>query len=92
MSKKQEKEIRAQVGVILVSWLKGLVNEEEAKKINIHNYKSMLPDQSHVYLNGSFKLSAFHPKWVSNRIKKILKNNPSKSISDITLEDIKNVT
>jgi len=88
MNGKQAKRIRAKVGEILVDWLKGLVNEEEAKKITTDNYKSMLPTQTHVYLQSSFKLSAYHPKWVAKRIKKILKCNSTKKLSEITLKDI----
>lgn len=88
MSGKQQKRIRAKVGELLVEWLKGLVNEEEAEKITIDNYESMLPIQTHVYLQSGFKLNAFHPKWVAKRIKRILKRTPSKQLSEITLNDI----
>lgn len=91
MNGKRAKKIRAQVGEVLLTWLKGLVDEEEAKKITIDNYKSMLPDQTHIYLEASFKLSAFHPKWVAKKIKKILRRDPTKSISDVSLEDVTNV-
>jgi hypothetical protein len=54
MNRKTIKKINRHVGIILVDWLKTLVNEDEAKKINLDNYKELLPAQTHVYTNNKF--------------------------------------
>ena len=71
MNRKRIKKINKHVGFILVDWLKTLVSEEEAKQINIDNYKELLPSQTHVYTNNKFFLSAFCPRWVRKKIKHI---------------------
>lgn len=89
MNRKTIKQINKQVGPILVAWLKTLVSEEEAKKINLNNYKELLPDQTHVFANGKFFLSIFSPRWVRKKLKALVLKNPNKPINTYTLEDIK---
>ena len=89
MNRKTIKQINKQVGPILVVWLKTLVSEEEAKKINLNNYKELLPDQTHVFSNGKFFLSTFSPRWVRKKLKALVLKNPNKPINTYTLEDIK---
>lgn len=89
MNRKTIKKINRQVGPILVAWLKTLVSEEEAKKINLNNYKELLPDQTHVFANGKFFISIFSPRWVRKMLKRLVVKNPDKAIDSYTLEDIK---
>jgi len=91
MSGKQEKRIRAQAKAVTVEWLKSLVNEEEASKININNYKQRMPNQTHFYLRRCMRLQSYSLKWMVKRIKKILKSQPSKDLTAINLEDINGV-
>lgn len=89
MNRKTIKQINKQVGPILVAWLKTLVSEEEAKKINLDNYKELLPDQTHVFANNKFFLSTFSPRWVRKKLKALVARQPDKPINSYTLEDIK---
>lgn len=88
MNSKVCKKIRAHVKYISIEWLKSLLTEEEAKKITTDNYKNFMPKQTHVLLRGSIILSAFSDKWISKRIKKLLKANPNLNISSITMADL----
>lgn len=88
MSGKQEKRIRAQARVVTVEWLKSLVNEEDAASISLDNYKRLMPNQKHIYLRRCLRLQAYSLKWMVKRIKNILKSQPSKELSTISLEDI----
>ena len=88
MNRKRIKKINRHVGIILVDWLKTLVNEDEAKKINLDNYKELLPAQTHVYTNNKFFLSAFSPRWVRKKLKYIVAKNSSRDISTITLQEV----
>jgi len=83
------KRIRRHAKSLLVLWLRSLLEKEEADKININNYMSLMPKQTHVFLNGRMRLSAYHPKWVSNQIKHLLKIDPDLNIESIDLELIK---
>ena len=84
MNNKKAKQIRKQTRCILVEWLKSLLPEEEANKINASNVLKYIPKD--MYYSLSRHLSAYHPKWISNRIKKLLKAFPTLSIKNIDLE------
>lgn len=88
MNAKKMKKINKHVDVILVTWLKTLVNDEEAAKINLGNYKEMMPTQTHVYNNNKFLLSAFSPKWVKKRIKGLAGKYPERDISSFKLTEV----
>jgi hypothetical protein len=89
MNRKKIKQINKQIGFILVDWLRTLVSEEEAKMITIHNYKELLPDQTHVFANNKFFLSTFSERWVRKKLKSLVVKYPKRLISSFTLEDIK---
>lgn len=88
MNAKKMKVINKHVDTILVLWLKSLLNEEEAAKVNHDNYKSLMPTQTHVYTNNKFLLSAFSPKWVKKRIKKLAVKYPERSIISFKLTEV----
>tara|TARA_R100000742_G_C4279678_1_gene105258 strand:- start:15471 stop:15764 length:294 start_codon:yes stop_codon:yes gene_type:complete len=83
------KAIRNHSKTLLVSWLHTLLDKEEADKINIHNYMDHMPKQTHLFIEGQLRLSAFHPKWVVRKIKRLLKEDPDLNLKDIDLELIK---
>jgi len=86
MNGKKAKAIRKQSTVLLVDWLHTLLEPEEAAKINIDNYMSFMPQQTHIYVHRKMSLSAYHPKWVSKKIKQLLNIFPTLTIEDINLE------
>jgi|TARA_Y100000385_G_scaffold261403_1_gene292141 hypothetical protein len=88
MNRKQSKRISKQSKVILVDWLRSLLPEEEASKINTTNCLDFIPEQTHFIANRTLYLNAYHPKWIRNKIKRMLRLFPDRSISDITFEDI----
>jgi len=87
MNGKKTKRIRKQVKHILVDWLHSLLSEEEALKINSDNVMDHLPKQTHYMSKKTIHLNSFHPKWVANKIKNLVKNG--RTIEDIRLNDIK---
>ena len=88
MNGRKAKRIRAHVCTLAIDWLKGLMSEEEAKKITKDNYKSMMPSQTHIFLKGHFKLSAFTERWMAQKIKKILKSSPERTIESIKFGEL----
>jgi|TARA_R110000772_G_scaffold116878_1_gene222073 hypothetical protein len=92
MNRKTIKRINKQTGFILVDWLKTLVSEEEAKGINIYNYKTLLPEQTHVYLRNKFFLSVFCERWVRKKLKQLKRKHPQRNVEDFTLADVSRLT
>ena len=52
---------------------------EDATRISLKNLKEFLPEQTHIYANNRFMLSAYSLRWFYKQVKK----NP-----DITLEEL----
>jgi len=80
MNQKKSKLLRRKGESLLIGWLRTLVPEEEdATRINKNNLHEFLPQQTHVFANGKFMLSAYSIKWFYKQVKR----NP-----DITLEEL----
>jgi uncharacterized damage-inducible protein DinB len=63
------------------------VSDTEKEKINKQNAFSLLPTDTHIYANKQIWLSSFSLKWIVKKVKKFSK---TKTINEITLEDIIN--
>tara|TARA_R100001594_G_scaffold48019_1_gene80924 strand:- start:733 stop:1032 length:300 start_codon:yes stop_codon:yes gene_type:complete len=71
MNGKRAKEVRRRGRQILVEWLRSIIpDEEDSKQINVNNLEEYLSEQTHVYLNRKFMLSAYSLKWIYKRVKR----------------------
>ena len=71
MNGKRAKEVRRKGRQILVEWLRSIIpDEEDSKQINVNNLEEYLAEQTHVYLNRKFMLSAYSLKWIYKRVKR----------------------
>ncbi len=92
MNGKKSKKISNQCKVILVEWLKTLLPQEEADKISVENCLNFVPEQTHFYANRTIYLNSYNPKWIKNKIKKIVNLLPFKPIQSISLKDVEWIT
>ncbi len=88
MNGKKSKLINKQSKVILIEWFKTLMPEEESNKISIDNCMDFVPKQTHFYANRTIHLNSYNPKWIKNKIKKIINLLPFKPVQLINLKDI----
>ena len=89
MNGKKAKRISRRARNLLIEWVKSLLPEEEAEKVNLQNIQSLLPKETHYFANNRVYLNAYSFKWIKNGIKRILKLFPATEIETITMEDIK---
>tara|TARA_R100001480_G_C4605411_1_gene163825 strand:- start:242 stop:514 length:273 start_codon:yes stop_codon:yes gene_type:complete len=89
MNSKKAKRLRKHANKLVLEWLKYMLTEEEAKKLNSKNMDKYMPEQTHLYANKRIILSAYTPRWFQQRIKKIIKKS-KKTIEDITIQEIEN--
>jgi len=90
MSEKKSKRIRAHGDTLSILWLRGLLSEDEALKINMKNIKDKMPTQTHFRSKGQIKLSACTSRWVVKQIKKVLKREPKRELHSILTGDVFN--
>jgi calcineurin-like phosphoesterase family protein len=88
MNSKKVKRINRHVRDLLVLWLQSLLNEEEAKQVSLANYKELMPDQTHVFLQGKLSLSAFSEKWMRKKMKKLVSQQPTRAVESFGLQDV----
>ena len=80
MNQKKSRLLRRKGEKLLIEWIRTLVPEgEDATKINKNNLHEFLPQQTHVFANGKFILSAYSLR----RFYKQVKKNPN-----VTLEEL----
>jgi len=89
MHSRKAKRIRRHANQLVFEWLKTMLTDEEAKKLNPKNMDKYMPEQTHFFANRSFHLSAYTPRWFQQRIKRIIRKN-QKTIEDITVQEIEN--
>lgn len=91
MNGKMSKVIRKSATLVAVRWLKAQMNPEEAEKVTLKNFKDYLPPDQYIYLQGSFRHSAYSMSWFEKKVKNFYKTyKPSLDrLFFLELEDIK---
>ena len=89
MHSRKAKRIRRHANQLVFEWLKTMLTDEEAKKLNPKTMDTYMPEQTHFFANRSIHLSAYTPRWFQQRIKRIIRKN-QKTIEDITVQEIEN--
>lgn len=80
MNGRKAKRLRRKAEDLLINWIRTMVPEgEDATKINKKNLDQFLPQQTHIFANNRFMLSAYSLRWFYKQVKK----NPN-----ITLENL----
>ena len=65
MSGKRNKRLRKKGKKILVEWLHSMLPDTEDRSlITVENIEDYLSEQTHIYLNRKFILSAYSLKWI----------------------------
>ena len=88
MNRTKSKRIKKHAETLQVEWLKSLLDTEEASKINKDNFREMLPAQTHIWAKGTVHTSFYTLKWLSNKIKQLIKILPDKQVEDVSSQDI----
>jgi len=79
MNTKGMSKIRNKAKHIMVEWLKGLLNPDEQKKVNVKNVFKLLPNQTHYWQGTTLHLQPWSYKWIVKKLKK----NPHWTIDDL---------
>ena len=80
MNQKKSKQLRRKAEDLLIEWLRTMDPDgEDTSKINKKNISEFLPEQTHIFANNKFLLSAYSLRWFYKQVKR----NPN-----LTLEDI----
>jgi len=71
MNGKKAKSIRRKAEDMLIEWLRTMTpDNEDTSKINRKNLHEFLPEQTHIFANNKFMLSAYSLRWFYKQTKK----------------------
>ena len=80
MNGRKAKQLRRKAEDLLISWIRTMVPEgEDANKITKKNLDQFLPEQTHIFANNRFMLSAYSLRWFYKQVKK----NPNSTLEDL---------
>ena len=80
MSGKRSKKLRRKAEDLLIAWLRTMVPEgEDTSKISRKNLDEFLPEQTHIFANNKFLLSAYSLRWFYKKVKQ----NPNITLGDL---------
>mgnify|MGYP001378112165 FL=1 len=83
MNGRKAKRLRKRGKELLVEWLYSIIPDEEDKQqINVNNIEEYLSEQTHIYTNRKFLLSAFSLKWIYKKVKR----NPNLTLEQLNKE------
>ena len=89
MNGRKAKRIRRHANHLVLEWLKTMLTDEEAKKLNPENMDKYMPEQTHFFANRSLHISAYTSRWFQQRIKRIIGQN-KRVIESITVQEVEN--
>ena len=80
MNGNKSKQLRRKAEGMLIDWLRTMIPEgEDTSKINKKNLYEFLPEQTHIFANNKFMLSAYSLRWFYKQVKR----NPNVQLKDL---------
>jgi len=78
---RKSKQLRRTAENLLIEWLRTMVPDgEDTSKITKNNLHEFLPEQTHIYSQNKFMLSAYSLRWFYKQVKK----NPNITVKELT--------
>ena len=83
MNGKKAKRLRKRATQLLIRWIRSMTPAgEDATKINKKNIHEFLPEETHIFANNKFMVSAYTLRWFYKKVKE----NPNATLEEILNE------
>ena len=80
MSGRRSKQLRRRAEDLLIEWLRTMIPDgEDTSKIHRKNLYQFLPEQTHIFTNNRFLLSAYSLRWFYKQVKR----NPQLTLGEL---------
>jgi len=80
MNQRKSKQLRRKSESLLIEWIRTMTPDgEDSTKIHKKNLHEFLPQQTHLFANNRFMLSAYSLRWFNKKVKK----NPNLTLGDL---------
>jgi len=83
MNGRKAKRLRKHAAQLLIRWIRSMTPDgEDATKITKKNLQEFLPEQTHIFANNKFMVSAYTLRWFYKKVKE----NPNATLEEILNE------
>jgi hypothetical protein len=74
MNRQKTKALEFQAQLILIDWIRTLVPEDQKEEVTLSNVMELAPAFSYYSRdNRGTEIAVFHPRWIKQKLKRILK-------------------
>ena len=83
MNGKKAKRLRKHTKQLLIRWIRSMTPDgEDETEINEKNLEQFLPEDTHIFANNKFMVSAYTLRWFYKKVKE----NPNATLEEILNE------
>lgn len=80
MNGRKAKRLRKHSKQLLIRWIRSMTPDgEDETEINEKNLEQFLPEQTHIFANNKFMISAYTLRWFYKKVKE----NPNATLEEI---------
>ena len=89
MNKNKLKQIHRKTESLLVDWLRSMVSDEEAERVNTKNVMQFMPDKEiYAPVKSGIRCVPMTPRWIKKELKRLVKQDSSFDVDAVTLDDL----
>jgi len=89
VNKNKLKQIHRKTESLLVDWLRSMVSDEEAERVNTKNVMQFMPDKEiYAPVKSGIRCVPMTPRWIKKELKKMLQQDSNLDVESVTLSDL----
>ncbi len=89
MNKNKLKQIHRKTESLLVDWLRSMVSDEEAERVNTKNVMQFMPDKEiYAPVKSGIRCVPMTPRWIKKELKKLVQQDSNFDVDAVTLDDL----
>ena len=89
MNKNKLKEIHRKTESLLVDWLRSIVSDEEAERVNTKNVMQFMPEtEIYAPVKSGIRCVPMTPRWIKKELKKLVQQDSNFDVDAVTLDDL----
>ena len=89
MNKNKLKQIHRKTESLLVDWLRSMVSDEEADRVNTKNVMQFMPEtEIYAPVKSGIRCVPMTPRWIKKELKKMLQQDSNFDVEAVTLDDL----
>ena len=89
MNKNKLKQIHRKTESLLVDWLRSMVSDEEAERVNTKNVMQFMPEtEIYAPVKSGIRCVPMTPRWINKELKKLVHRDSNFDFNTVTLDEL----